>query len=189
MALETGTYISDLVATNPTATDLRSEGDNHLRLIKSTIKATWPNVSGAVTPTHTVLNYMVGVTSAVQTQLDAKLATATHTTLAKGQPRLLQTQTLSAQGQADFVNGTGGCVIDSTYDVYLLEIIKLVPGTGATTPYLRTSTNAGSSYDAGASDYRTDYRQVRSGTATAGGALTTQMTLSGGQTLATTSWL
>ena len=56
MALETGTYISDLVATNPTSTDPKSEGDNHLRLIKSTVKATFPNVTGAVTKTHTQLN-------------------------------------------------------------------------------------------------------------------------------------
>ena len=56
MALETGTYISDLVATNPTSTDPKSEGDNHLRLIKSFVKATFPNVTGAVTKTHTQLN-------------------------------------------------------------------------------------------------------------------------------------
>ena len=30
MALETGTYISDLVSTNPVATDGLSESDNHL---------------------------------------------------------------------------------------------------------------------------------------------------------------
>jgi hypothetical protein len=72
MGLETGTYISDLVSTNPTASDPKSQGDDHLRLIKACVKATFPNVSGAVTPTHTVLNYLVGVTSAVQTQIDLK---------------------------------------------------------------------------------------------------------------------
>lgn len=72
MGLEIGTYISDLVTTNPTGADAKSTSDDHHRLIKSTIKATFPNIAGAVTPTHTVLNYMVGVTSAVQTQIDAK---------------------------------------------------------------------------------------------------------------------
>lgn len=72
MALETGTYISDLNAANPTSSDPKSQGDDHLRLIKSTVKATFPNVAGAVTPTHTELNYVDGVTSAIQTQLDAK---------------------------------------------------------------------------------------------------------------------
>ena len=70
MALETGTYISDLVATNPTSGDLKSSGDDHLRLVKSTVKATFPNISGAVTPTHTELNFVDGVTSAIQTQLN-----------------------------------------------------------------------------------------------------------------------
>lgn len=56
MALETGSYISDLVAANPTATDPKSQGDDHLRLLKSTIKASFPNVSGAVSKTHTEIN-------------------------------------------------------------------------------------------------------------------------------------
>lgn len=74
--LETGTYISDLVVTNPTSSDLASTADDHMRLIKSTVKTTFPNVSGAVTPTHTELNYVDGVTSAIQTQIDAKVASS-----------------------------------------------------------------------------------------------------------------
>ena len=72
MALESATYISDLVSTNPTGSDGKAAGDDHIRLLKSTVKATFPNVTGAVTPTHTELNYVNGVTSAIQTQLDAK---------------------------------------------------------------------------------------------------------------------
>lgn len=46
MGLETGTYITDLVATNPVgATDAKSEGDNHLRLIKATLQASFPDAS------------------------------------------------------------------------------------------------------------------------------------------------
>lgn len=79
MSLETGSYISDLVITNPTSSDPKSQGDDHIRFLKSTVKATFPNITGAVTATHTQLNYMVGVTSAVQTQLDAKAPTASPT--------------------------------------------------------------------------------------------------------------
>lgn len=80
MALETGTYISDLVATNPVgATDTKATLDDHIRLVKSTVKATFPNISGAVTPTHTELNYVDGVTSAIQTQIDAKAPKASPT--------------------------------------------------------------------------------------------------------------
>lgn len=100
MTVESATYISDLNATYPTGAESNdtAEGDNHLRLIKSTIKATFPNIDGAVTATQTEintvvgltataaelnildgatlstteLNYLDGVTSAIQTQLDAK---------------------------------------------------------------------------------------------------------------------
>jgi len=63
MGLETGTYIDSLNSSNPTATDAVNEGDDHIRLIKSTVKATFPNVAGAVTPTHTELNLLDGVTA------------------------------------------------------------------------------------------------------------------------------
>jgi len=63
MGLETGTYIDSLNSSNPTATDAVSEGDDHLRLIKSTVKATFPNISNAVTSTHTELNLLDGVTA------------------------------------------------------------------------------------------------------------------------------
>lgn len=77
MPVESVTYISDLVATNPIgATDPKSQGDDHIRNIKSAIKTTFPNITGAVTPTHTELNFVDGVTSAIQTQLDTKAAAA-----------------------------------------------------------------------------------------------------------------
>ena len=63
MGLETGTYISDLNSSNPVAGDPVNEGDDHIRLIKSTVKATFPSVSGAVTSTHTELNLLDGVTA------------------------------------------------------------------------------------------------------------------------------
>ena len=56
MALETGKQISDLNAANPTAVDALAEADDHIRLIKATNKATFPNITGAMTATHTVLN-------------------------------------------------------------------------------------------------------------------------------------
>jgi len=62
MALESTTYIDGLVITNPTGTDPRSQGDDHLRLIKATLRSTFPNVSGAMTATHTELNLIDGYT-------------------------------------------------------------------------------------------------------------------------------
>ena len=62
MALESTTYIDGLVITNPTGTDPRSQGDDHFRLIKATLRSTFPNVSGAMTATHTELNLIDGYT-------------------------------------------------------------------------------------------------------------------------------
>lgn len=56
MALESGTYIDSLDAANPATTDGLSQADDHMRLIKATIKATFPNLTGAVTLTHTQVN-------------------------------------------------------------------------------------------------------------------------------------
>ncbi|MBF0171741.1 MAG: hypothetical protein HQK87_11780, partial [Nitrospinae bacterium] len=64
MGLETGSYISALVATNPVgATDPKSQGDDHLRFIKAKILETFPNITGAVTASHTELNLIASVNS------------------------------------------------------------------------------------------------------------------------------
>jgi hypothetical protein len=61
MGLEAATYISQLVATNPVgATDPRSQGDDHLRLLKTTLQNTFPAITGAVTTTHGELNQLHG---------------------------------------------------------------------------------------------------------------------------------
>lgn len=56
LTIESATFISDLNAANPGSNDLKSEGDDHVRLVKNTLKATFPNITGAVTLTHTQLN-------------------------------------------------------------------------------------------------------------------------------------
>jgi|TARA_R110002167_G_scaffold7160_2_gene33799 hypothetical protein len=63
MGLETGTYISDLNSSNPVAGDPVNEGDDHIRLVKSTVKATFPSITAAVSATHTELNKLDGVTA------------------------------------------------------------------------------------------------------------------------------
>lgn len=105
----TGTkYIDSLVATNPASGDVKGEGDDHLRGIKNVIANTFPNITGAITSTQAELNkldgltavladlellsglaayglsttelqYLNGVTSAIQTQITNALARANHT--------------------------------------------------------------------------------------------------------------
>lgn len=70
MALEVGTFISDLVVTNPVgATDTKAQGDDHIRLIKAALKNTFPNLTGAMTKTHTQLNDPQIVTLPVGTKM------------------------------------------------------------------------------------------------------------------------
>ena len=49
MGLETGTKLSDLVVTNPTSSDPRSQGDDHLRLIKTVLATTQKKILFDVT--------------------------------------------------------------------------------------------------------------------------------------------
>ena len=64
MGLESATYISQLTATNPTASDPVSQGDDHLRLIKSVLQSQFTTLgAAAVTTTAAELNLLDGVTS------------------------------------------------------------------------------------------------------------------------------
>ncbi|MBT4668616.1 MAG: hypothetical protein HOC17_03660 [Candidatus Ruthia sp.] len=89
MSLESFNFIDSLNASNPTTTDNVSEGDDHIRGIKSTLKTTFPSINAAITATDeeinlldgvtattAELNYVDGVTSNIQTQLGTKLPLA-----------------------------------------------------------------------------------------------------------------
>jgi hypothetical protein len=65
MTVETATYISDLNPLLPDAADGLTEGDNHIRLLKSALDNTFPNITGAVTKTHTQINNLQEVTAAL----------------------------------------------------------------------------------------------------------------------------
>lgn len=56
MPLETASFIHQLDPSNPAGSDQLSQGDDHLRLIKAAIKATFPNLTGPVTKTQAELN-------------------------------------------------------------------------------------------------------------------------------------
>ena len=80
MTVESASYISQLDTTLPTAADLISEGDDHLRLTKAVLKTQFPNFgTNAVTASAAELNYSVGVTSPIQPQLNTKANSASPT--------------------------------------------------------------------------------------------------------------
>ncbi len=63
MGLETFNYIDSLNSSNPVhATDPVSQGDDHIRGIKTTLLNSFPNVDGAVNFTPTEANRLVGLT-------------------------------------------------------------------------------------------------------------------------------
>ena len=53
MAVESGSWISDLVPAQPTGTSIVSEGAGHLRIIKSVLQLSFPNVNDDVNAIHT----------------------------------------------------------------------------------------------------------------------------------------
>ena len=79
MAVDSATTIAGFDLSKPSGSDPRSELDNNLRHVKTVLQGNFPNVGGTVTATHTQLSYVTGVTSAIQTQLDAKGAHAGQT--------------------------------------------------------------------------------------------------------------
>lgn len=62
MGIETATFIHQLDSSLPLGADQKSQGDDHLRLLKSTLQASFPGVQGAVTSSHTELNILDGAT-------------------------------------------------------------------------------------------------------------------------------
>jgi hypothetical protein len=119
MALESATYINGLNASNPAATDALSESDNHHRLIKSTILATFPNVSGAITSTHTELNLLDGVTSSTAELniLDGVTSTAAELNILDGVTSTAAEINLLDGSTAGTVVASKAIVADSNKDI------------------------------------------------------------------------
>lgn len=61
MPLETAEFIHQLNISNPVSTDPTGAADDHLRLIKGAIKATFPNITGVVTAKHDEINELAKI--------------------------------------------------------------------------------------------------------------------------------
>lgn len=70
MALETASYIANLVATNPDGADQRNTADDHIRLTKAVLKRSLPLIDGAVSLSQTQLMFLNDVSRSVQFQLN-----------------------------------------------------------------------------------------------------------------------
>jgi len=56
MGIESASYVNQLVPSNPLSTDSVSQADDHLRIIKTVLKNTFPNLDSPVTATPTQIN-------------------------------------------------------------------------------------------------------------------------------------
>jgi hypothetical protein len=63
MGLETSTYVDGLNIANPAATDGLAQADDHIRLIKTVLKNTFPNLDGPVTASVANLNNTTAIPS------------------------------------------------------------------------------------------------------------------------------
>jgi hypothetical protein len=114
MALETASYINGLVATNPTATDTVAQADDHIRLIKAAIKATFPNIAGAMTATDTILN-----------GLDARVVVLENTPGFPSGTRMLFQQTTAPTGWTK----------DTANNDKALRVVSGTVSSGGTNPF------------------------------------------------------
>tara|TARA_A100000172_G_C3041924_1_gene110842 strand:- start:2184 stop:2672 length:489 start_codon:yes stop_codon:yes gene_type:complete len=112
MTVESASYISQLNTSNPSASDNISEGDDHLRLIKSVLKSQFPNLATtAVTQSSAQMN---------------KLGFETGTLCMFGSNSIPTTETIS--GVRDWLLCDGSAYSTSTYSA-LYAVVGAVFGT------------------------------------------------------------
>jgi hypothetical protein len=70
VALETASYVANLVASNPDGGDQRSTADDHIRLVKAAVLRTFPKMDGAVSLSAAQVMYLNDLSASVQLQLN-----------------------------------------------------------------------------------------------------------------------
>ena len=137
MALETGNYVGDLVITNPTASDQKSAGDDHLRLIKTALKTSFAGFTGSIiltgSDTGGVNNYALTTTPALPAYVAGMMVlfnpSATNTTTSTINISALGDKTIktvdgAALTAGDFVAGIYHLLIYDGTDFRLIGLTK-----------------------------------------------------------------
>lgn len=81
MAVESTSFINGLDPSLPTATDVQTEGDDHIRLVKGVLKNTLPNLSGPVTANSAALSNPILTTYGTANTLPFYNGASTATTI------------------------------------------------------------------------------------------------------------
>ncbi len=87
---------------------------------------------------------------------------------------LIKTQTVSGVASVDFVNGSGGVILNSTYSTYIIIGTNILPATDNVNLFMRTSVD-GVSYASAGTDYDNNGQSFSGGTATAFGGNASQI--------------
>lgn len=137
MGLETVTHISDLNPANPTAVDPKSEGDNHIRNIKTALLNSFAGFDGAVLVTGTdggAVNAYTLTPSTALTEYSERTVyliepTATNTAAATLSVSGLSAKAIKSVSGADLaagdlVAGAPYAVIDNGTEFRLLSVTK-----------------------------------------------------------------
>ena len=141
MGVETATYISQLSATNPLATEAISQGDDQIRLVKSVLQAQFTTLgAAAVTTTAAELNLIDGYTGTT-----AELNTLDVTTQGTSEASKVLTADANgdvtiADGAYDFDvashDGTNGLKLAGTLVTATATELNLIDGYTGTTDEL-----------------------------------------------------
>jgi hypothetical protein len=145
MPLETATYVANLDATSPTPTDPKSQGDDHLRMIKSVLQNSFAGFSGMVIVTGnesqgaTANDYVVTVspapadyTASMLVLFQAAHANTGATTLTING---LTAKPLLAVDAAPLKSGdiASGGIVAAYYDGTQFYLISRIPKAASTT--------------------------------------------------------
>lgn len=151
MPLESVTYISDLVSTNPVnATDQVSQGDDHIRNIKTGLLNTFPQLTGAVTATQAELNILDGVT-ATAAQLNNLSSLAAVSVLGRSANSAGAPAAIAAAANDRILRRTGDAV-DFGQTTEGMFAANTVPESGL--KFAQTTAESGGSVTPSATQYR-----------------------------------
>ena len=146
MPLELATNISELNQSWPLGEDSFKEGDDHLRLLKTVLKTTLPNIDGAITGTPESLNYLTDNQSALEAILDGS---DTHRYIPSGVINMWAGDDLLVPTGWNLCDGTNGT--PDLRDRFVLGSPDGTRGAEGTT-HLGTSQSAGGHSHGGATN-------------------------------------
>jgi hypothetical protein len=186
MTVENATHINNLDPTYPTPSDSVSEGDNHIRLIKTAVKATFPSLTGATQATAAQMDLLTTATNAntanelVKRDASGNFNGATITAATA----FVGTLTTAAQTNVTSVGALDGGSITSGFGAIdngtsnITTTGDLAAGKATIDDVIVNGTNIGHTND-------TDLIDLASGALTVNGSITTTSAVStGGLTVA-----